>query len=99
MSKKLKIDGKKKRERLHIFKSADEIISSSGLFGAHIEILNNSQIMIEGCMGVYEYRDTYLKLKLNKGALIITGNGFDIANYEDKTITVKGKISSLEFGL
>lgn len=99
MAKKLKIDGGKKREKLNLFKSADELMAGSGFFGAHIEILNNSQITVEGCMGVYEYRDTYLKLKLNKGALIITGSAFDIASFENRTITVKGKISSLEFSL
>lgn len=99
MGKKLKIESNKKREKMNFFKNADDIIAQSGVFGAHIEILNNSQITIDGCYGVYEYRDTYLKLKLNKGAIILVGIGFDIAYFENKTITVKGKISSLEFSL
>ena len=50
-------------------------------------------------MGVFEYRDTYLKLKLNKGAVIICGSGFDITYFENRLITVKGKISSVEFSV
>ena len=50
-------------------------------------------------MGVYEYNDTYLKLRLSKGALVLCGERFDIVTYEEKTITVKGKINSLEFCL
>jgi sporulation protein YqfC len=50
-------------------------------------------------MGVYEYRDTYLKLKLNKGAVIICGSDFDITQFENRLITIKGIISSVEFNI
>ena len=48
-------------------------------------------------MGVLEYSDSYLKLRLPKGALTVCGGCFDIVSFEGTTITVKGKISSLEF--
>ena len=63
----------------------------------HTEIFGNSKISIDGCMGVYEYRDTYLKLKLQRGSVILCGSGFDITYFENRLITVKGKISSVEF--
>ena len=50
-------------------------------------------------MGVMEYTDTYLKLRLPKGALTVCGTEFDIVTFEDTTITVKGNMSSLEFCL
>ena len=67
--------------------------------GPHIELFYNNRAVVEGCIGVYEYNDTYLKLRLSKGALILNGEAFDILTFEDKTITVKGKINSLEFCL
>ncbi len=99
MGKKLKIEKGKKKSKWNLLKSSDEIIDKSFMNGAHIEILGNSKINIDGCFGVYEYRDTYLKLKLNKGALIICGSEFDITYFENKLITVRGKISSLEFNI
>lgn len=99
LGKKLKIESGKKKEKWNILKSSDEIIDSDLVKGAHTEIFGNGKISIDGCMGVSEYRDTYLKLKLNKGMVIICGSGFDITHFENRLITVKGKISSLEFNV
>lgn len=98
MSKKLKIEKPKKKQSSGILRHTDEIFDSSMINSTHTEIFGNEKISIDGCMGVYEYRDTYIKLKLRKGALILCGSGFDIVYFENRLITVKGKISSLEFG-
>lgn len=96
MSRKIKIESNKKREKLNLF-SGEKIFDTSALSGAHTEIFSNSRIVVEGCLGVYEYNDCYLKLKLTKGALIVSGSNFDISVFENSTITVNGKIDSLEF--
>jgi len=98
VGKKLKIETGKKKSSSGFFGNADEIFDTSLLSSTHTEIFGNDKINIDGCMGVYEYRDTYIKIKLKKGALILTGNGFDIVYFENRLITIKGKISSLEFG-
>ena len=97
MGKKLKIEKPKKKQSSNIFKNNDEIFDKSLLNSTHTEIFGSEKINIDGCMGVYEYRDTYIKLKLKKGALILTGSGFDIVFFENRLITVKGRISSIEF--
>lgn len=97
MAKKLKIEKNTKKERWNILKHTDKILDSNMAVGAHTEIFGNSKISIDGCMGVYEYRDTYLRIKLQKGAMILCGSGFDIVFFENRLITVKGKISSIEF--
>ena len=97
MAKKLKIEKKGKKERWNLLKHTDEILDSNMAVGAHTEIFGNSKINIDGCMGVYEYRDSYLRLKLQKGAIILCGSGFDIVFFENRLITVKGRISSIEF--
>ncbi len=96
MSKRIKIEKTKKREKLNLFGS-EKVFDTSVLNGAHTEIFGNSRIVIEGCLGVYEYNDCYLKLKLTKGALIVNGSNFDISVFENSTITVNGKIDGLEF--
>ena len=95
MGRKLKIEKEKKKEKWHIF--GDSLTSKEFISGPYTEIMGNSKISIDGCLGVFEYKDTYLKLRLQKGSLILCGSGFDIVFFEDKLITVKGKISSVEF--
>ena len=95
MGKKLKIEKEKKKEKWHFF--GDSLPEKEFVSGPYTEIMGNSKISIDGCLGVFEYKDTYLKLRLQKGSLILCGSGFDIVFFEDKLITVKGKISSIEF--
>lgn len=97
MAKKLKIENQKKRQRWRLLKTDEEYLTMPIKSASHIEMLGNSLINIDGCLGVYEYSDTYLKIKLSKGSLILCGNGFDITYFENSLITVKGEISSVEF--
>ena len=97
MAKKLKIEQGKPKGKWNISGLADNIIERDMISGPHIEAFGNSRIIIDGCLGVFEYRNDYLKLKLSKGALILCGNGFNITVFEGQQITIKGKISSVEF--
>lgn len=97
MAKKLKIESSKKKNKWNLLSCGDDFIDKDMIMGPHIEIFGNNKISVEGCLGVFEYTDTYLKLKLQRGALILCGSGFDIVFFEEKLITVKGKISSIEF--
>ena len=95
MSKKLKIEKTGKRQKMSL--SCKEETYGVNFSGPHTEIFGNTRINIDGCFGVAEYRDTYIKLRLNKGMLILCGSGFDIVMFENRMIAVKGKISSVEF--
>ena len=96
MSQKLNYEkGEKKKKRWNLNTAALE--NAEKMLGSRIEMLSNREISVEGCQGVLEYNDCYLKLNLNKGALIILGTNLDITVFEGKTITVCGKISSIEF--
>ena len=97
MAKKFKYKSEKPKEKWRIFGCGDVDIETDMVNGTHIELFSNREITVEGCIGVFEYSDAYLRLRLNKGALILCGSGFDIASFEGSNITVKGKISSLEF--
>lgn len=97
VSKKLKIEKSRKKQKWNLINCTENLLETDMLCGAQIEILGNNKITIDGCYGVFEYKDTYLKLKLAKGSIIICGSGFEIIFFEKHLITVKGKISSLEF--
>lgn len=96
MAKKLKIESSKRKEKWNIF-GGGEGFEEAIIKGPRIELFSNSQIVIEGCSGVLEYNENYLKLRLTSGALVLQGQNFDIVSFEEKTICVKGKIASLEF--
>lgn len=95
MGKKFKIESKLKKERWLL--STKNTIESNLNEDFHIELAGKQEITIEGCRGVYEYRNDYIKLRLKNGFTVITGHNFDIINFEENTITVKGKVLSIEF--
>ncbi len=97
MSKKLKIERSHKRTKWNILGTENTAETTTVLKDTHTEIFGNERINIDGCLGVCEYKDTYIKLRLRKGTLILCGTDFDIVFFENRLITVKGKISSLEF--
>lgn len=75
--------------------SHTEIFSSD----SRIEIFSNRELILEGCSGVLQFNDDYIKLALKSGNLILYGKGFDISGFSEKTITVRGFIESVEFCL
>lgn len=95
MGNKLKLKKKKSKWKLSGFSKEETARENIG--SARIEICGNTRITIDGCLGVYEYRDTYLRLRLTKGAVILCGIGFNIVFFENRQITINGKISSMEF--
>ena len=95
MGDRLKLKKKKTKWKLGGFSKEEKDMENIG--SARIEICGNTRISIDGCLGVYEYRDTYLRLRLTKGAVILCGIGFNIVFFENRQITIKGKISSVEF--
>ena len=99
MSKKLKIEKVKKREKWNLFGGEADVFEGALLKGPRIELISNSQIIIEGCLGVFEYSESYLKLRLSSGALMLVGQNFSIVSFENENIFVKGKINTLEFAV
>ena len=85
---------KKKLNLLNCYTDNDTLNKISG---ASIEIIGNSHLSIDGCMGVLEYDSECINLRLKKGTLFISGTNFDITCFENQMITINGKISSLEF--
>ena len=83
MGDKVKLKKKKSKWKLGGF-SEDET-ARENIGSARIEICGNTRITVDGCLGVYEYRDTYLRLRLTKGTVILCGIGFNIVFFENVT--------------
>lgn len=96
MAKKIKLETKSKKEKWNLF-SGGEGFANTTFAGPRIELFSNRQFILEGCTGILEYNDNYLKLRFSSGAVVLEGKSFDIASFEDKTIVVKGELATLEF--
>ena len=66
---------------------------------SRIELFSNREMILEGCLGVMQFNDNYIKLSLKGGNLILYGKSFDISGFSQNTITVRGYIESIEFCL
>lgn len=97
MARRLIFPTSKNKHKLNFFESPDEFFDSEIIKGAHIQLFFNRKIIVDGCQGVFEYSDDYIRLNLGKGTLILFGKDFDILSFEGKVITIKGCISSVEF--
>lgn len=97
VSRKLKIEKSKKKVKVRLFTGAREIFNTNILKGAHIELFSNRELSVEGCCGVYEYTDCYIRLNLGNGSLILSGENFDIDSFDEHIIIIRGNISSMEF--
>lgn len=93
MSKRFKFISKKKKGKFNLF----GIENNNEIGGAHIELFSNKEISIDGCCGVFDYAEDYIRLNIGKGSVMLCGKNFDIVYFENQQITVKGNISSLEF--
>ena len=68
-----------------------------GVVGSHIELFSNKKLIAEGCYGIIEYNENFVRINLIKGEIQIFGNNLEIFNMVSDTITVKGIIENIEF--
>lgn len=64
---------------------------------AHIEMVDNTEVMIEGMRRVLEYEDDRIKLDIGKKAVVFSGEGLCIRSYENGNATIDGTILRIEF--
>ena len=93
---KFKFTSAKKNKGLRLFKYHDTIEEAKKLSGAKIEMLANREISVDGCRGIVEYNDLYIKLRIIGGLLIISGERLQIPIFEKPLITVTGIINNIE---
>jgi len=93
LGKKIKFNTSSKKEKIKFF--GEKV--TSFIDDTHIEIFTGKEIIVDGCLGVLEFGDTYILLKLKKGNLTLIGNGLDIKSFEASTIVIGGVVKTLDF--
>ena len=62
-----------------------------------MEIISDREVNVEGCRGVIEYDESFIKLNAGKGTVTLFGGGLIIESYSDTELLIKGKLEKIEF--
>ncbi len=91
MSKKLKTDMKPRKEKIKFFSTFNQ-----GFSGPIIELSSNREAAVDGCKGVVDYYENLIKLRVDSGFVIFTGSGLRLAELNDNSALICGKIENIE---
>ncbi len=91
MGKKIKTDHKQKRAKLNLFDNLPNEIK-----GPITEIYSNREAAIDGCNGVVDYHENLIKLRVDGGVLVFSGEGLCIEELSLGSARITGKIAAVE---
>ena len=97
MSKKIKLNKRKAKEKFKLFGAAIQLTSDPFSKLAQINLKGNREMIVDGCYGIEEYSDCLISINIGNSTLKIIGFDFSISDYSESNITVKGIIKNIEF--
>lgn len=62
-----------------------------------ITMLGNKQILIENHKGIIEYTTSIVRVKINKGQLLIKGCNLTLGNLQMEQILVEGTVEEVKY--
>lgn len=62
-----------------------------------IALEGNARVFVGDCDSILEYEPESVKLRAGKRTLRVNGKGLNLCNLSEKTVVIRGRISSLEF--
>lgn len=65
--------------------------------GVKIEVFSNKEAIIEGCKGIMEYNEDYIKINIRRGSMVFSGKELYAYSYFCETLVIKGIINSIEY--
>ena len=63
----------------------------------HIEIVGNSEFVVEGLKSILEYKEDKIKISLGKYSVTFFGDGLRIDSFSYEGAVVQGTVISMEF--
>lgn len=64
-----------------------------------IQILENREVVVEGCKEILEYDDNRIRLKTKRLEVSIWGGGLELKCFNAENIIISGKVERVEFNL
>ncbi|MBO4693633.1 MAG: YabP/YqfC family sporulation protein [Clostridia bacterium] len=96
---KFKFKTNSQKKKLNIFRFNGVTDTGRNLSAPRIEIISNREFSLDGCLGIIEYNDVYVRVKVPRGEITVMGVSLDIPIFDGPIITVKGKIHSVELNM
>ena len=62
-----------------------------------ITMLGNKQVLIENHKGIIEYTSSSVRIKINKGQLLINGSNLILGNLQIEQILVEGIVEEIKY--
>ena len=62
-----------------------------------ITMLGNKQLLIENHKGIIEYTPSLVRIKLNQGELLVTGENLMLGNLQLEQILVEGTVGEIKY--
>lgn len=97
MSKKIKLGRQKIKSKLKLFGAAIDIPNDPFSKLSHISLHGNQEAIIDGCFGIEEYSDCLVSINIGKMRLKFIGCDFNISEYSNSNIVLRGVIKSIDF--
>ncbi len=66
---------------------------------SHIEIANNTRVLIEGCKGILEYEADHIRISTGKMIVKFTGRNLSLCCMNCDNVEIEGFFTSIEFSL
>lgn len=81
---------RKKKERKNV-------IPDLHLNEAKIEMLSNREIIVDGCKGVIEYGENFIKLNIGELTLDVVGQDLIIESFDGGVAIIRGRFAEINF--
>jgi len=62
-----------------------------------ITMLGNQQLLVENHKGIIEYTPSLVRIKLNKGELLVAGQNLMLGNLQIEQILVEGTVGEIKY--
>jgi len=62
-----------------------------------IEFSGNARVVVGCCDGILEYEPQTVKLRAAKRTVRLFGENLDLCNLTERTVLIRGTVSSMEF--
>lgn len=76
-------------------KNTDDIVTYTNI--PHLELVGNSECVVDGLKGIIEYTKEKIKINLGKYFVTFLGDGLYINSFSHEGAVIQGTIISVEF--
>lgn len=74
-----------------------ELPQSPTAEASQIELLSNREALVDGCKGVMEYNENFIRLNLGKMTVRFCGRNLQLRGMSEGNVVIEGFIQSIDF--